>query len=143
MHGLSTRITKGASIDASRAAKLGKIGKGESVGELITCLTPATFDPVCIFKNLDWLVNNALNSVYLRCALGQSTVDPTDPGRVVSSGSCNSWFNLPGLASPQKCINYDSASRAASTCKSKCAAEGHTYEASGCSGLTTWCWCRE
>jgi len=142
MRNLSARITKGATVNTFNNGKLGKIGKNEGVGELLTCLSPATFDPACIFKNADWLLNNLLNSFYLRCALGPATPDPTDPARDVSSGTCNSWFNLPGIGSPQKCINFNSAAQSATTCKAKCAAEGHAYEASGCDGATAWCWCR-
>lgn len=143
MSNLSARVTKGRVVAPSGSVNLGKIGKSEGIGELLACLTPATFDPACIFKNIDWLFNNALNSIYLRCQLGQSTTDPGDTGRKVSSGACDSWFGIPGLGSPQKCINFDSAAKVATACKAKCAAEGNTYEASGCDGVISWCWCRD
>jgi hypothetical protein len=120
-----------------------RIDKKEGIDELLQCLNPSTFDFPCIVKNLDWFFNNTLNSIYLQCALGTATPDPADPARKVSSGPCSSWFGLPGLAQPQKCINFDAAARASTACTTKCAADGLSYEASGCDGSTIFCWCRE
>ena len=119
-----------------------KLKKNEGIDELLQCLNPATFDLGCIAKNLDWLFNNTLNNIYLSCSLGTASVDPGDPNRHVSSGACYSWWGVPGLAQPQKCIAYPAATKAASTCTAKCAATGKSYEASGCDGLSLWCWCR-
>lgn len=119
-----------------------KVTKDEGIDELLQCLNPGTFDISCVFKNLDWLFNSALNNLYLNCNLGTEHVDPGDPDRRVSSGACLSWWGVAGLGQPQKCISFNSAAQAATTCQKKCTGQGQSYEASGCDGMSIWCWCR-
>jgi len=119
-----------------------RVKKAEGVDELLQCLSPESFDFGCIAKNLDWLFNSALNTFYLNCALGPSSPDPGDPTRRVSSGTCSSWWGLPGVSQPQKCISYNASARSAAACAAKCATEGKPYEASGCDGTTIWCHCK-
>jgi hypothetical protein len=122
--------------------KAEKIGKNEGIDELLQCLNPATFDIACIYENTDWLLNNALNTIYLNCALGNFSVDVSDPDRQIAHGSCNSWFGIPGIAQPQQCDRF-SAVKPATTCQTGCTAKGYTFEAAGCDGMDIWCWCRE
>ncbi len=119
-----------------------KIGKEEGIDELLQCLNPATFDFNCIARNLSWLFNSFANNFYLGCNLGPFTPHETDPNRRVASGTCSSFWGIPVIGTPQRCTDFDSISKAFQTCKAKCSAEGLTYEASGCDGMTIWCWGR-
>jgi hypothetical protein len=121
--------------------KKDNVKKNEGIDELLQCLNPATFDLGCIITNIDWLVNNALNSLYLNCSLGTATPDPGDSGRRISSGACHSWWGIPPLAQAQKCNTVPPA-LPVTTCQNKCVEVGGTYEAAGCDLLSLWCWCR-
>lgn len=123
---------------------LSKMPKGATVStkegwdDLLQC----GFDMECVFRNLDYIINNALNSVFLNCYLGTPITPPGEPTRRVSSGACYSWWGLPVIGQPQKCENFDSATKSTNLCKQKCQENGWQFEAAGCDGMTLWCWCQ-
>lgn len=134
-------IRSGVLSKGKVASNAEKISKMVGIDELLQCLNPATFDFACVIDNVDWLINSTLNNVYLSCSLGDATPDSSLPARSVSSGSCMSWFGLPVVGQPQRCLNFDSATKAFQACKPKCDSLSKSVEQSGCDGTTIYCWC--
>ena len=124
-------------LDSIKGKKI--INKQEGFLDAIDCLLQGNF--ACFIDNLDYGFNQLLNTVYLSCSFGEASPDPGDPSRLVSSGSCLSWWGIPGLGVAQKCASIPTT-KIVQACKDKCSTLAKPYEASGCDGVTPWCWCK-
>lgn len=123
----------------------GNIKPSYSLDEMFGCLNPLKFDFGCIQRNLQYLFTRGINSIGMTCNLASvSPLGNADDGKRVGKnviptyyeGHCSSIFG--GI---QACDKFDSPSRSASTCFTKCTENGKTYISSGCDGDKIWCTC--
>lgn len=121
-----------------------KISSRYGIDELIVCMSPAGFNIDCIMKNLEYIFTRGLNTVGMKCDLEQTSIlESNEQSEKIIiptyyEGHCRS---LLGYGDIQQCDAFDSPSKAAAVCQTKCLENNKTYVSSGCEGNTIWCNC--